>query len=61
MTAPVWEFDVAVSTHDLVKAGVTVAAWIRVQVAAYSYDEAHLVAGQMAACHGMPTDALVRI
>lgn len=57
----VWEFDVAVSTHDLLRDGFTVAQWRRVTVAADGYSEASLVALQMAACRGwMPTDILWR-
>jgi hypothetical protein len=53
-----WEFDVGVSTHDLLKQGVTVRHYTRVSVAASSYVEARLVACQLAACGGwMPTEA----
>lgn len=53
----VWEFDVGVSSHDLLQAGVPVAAWRRVEVAAPSYLEAQLVACQLAAAvdGAMPT------
>ncbi len=56
-----WEFDVAVSTYDLVKAGVTVAAWREVSTCADTYADASLGALQMAAADGaMPTDILWR-
>lgn len=57
-----WEFDVAVSTHDLLKRGVTVANWRRVEVLAESYSEASLTALGMACGPGetMPTDILWR-
>ena len=56
-----WEFDVAVSSHDELKRGITVAGYVRVQVAAPDHCEASLVAAQMAAIVGMPTDVLDRI
>lgn len=57
----VWEFDVAVSTHDRLKRGVTVAAWRRVTVWSESYTDASLAALQLAAADGaMPTDILGR-
>jgi hypothetical protein len=57
----VWEFDVAVSTHDLVKAGVLVADWREVSICSDSYADASLGALQMAAADGaMPTDILWR-
>lgn len=46
--ASVYEFDVDVSTHDLLKCGVTVADRRRVVVLAESYGEAALVACQLA-------------
>jgi len=53
-----WEFDVGVSTHDLLKEGVTVRHFTRVSVIAGGYIEARLVACQLAACGGwMPTEA----
>jgi hypothetical protein len=54
-----WEFDVGVSTHDLLKQGVIVRHYTRVSVAASSsYVEARLIACQLAACGGwMPTKA----
>lgn len=58
----VWEFDVGVSNHDLLKDGVTVRHYTRVTVAAETYTEARLVACQLAACGGwMPTEALARV
>jgi hypothetical protein len=53
-----WEFDVGVSTHDLLRQGVTVRHYTRVSVAASHYVEARLIACQLAACGGwMPTEA----
>lgn len=55
----IFEFDVAVSTHDLLKEGVVRRHWTRVAVSASGYQEARLIALQMAACGGwMPTDAV---
>lgn len=55
-----WEFDVGVSTHDLLKEGVTVRHYTRVIVAAESYTVAQVIACQMAACGGwMPTEAVL--
>ena len=57
-----WEFDVGVSTHDLLKEGVVVRHYTRVSVSAKSYVEARLVACQLAAAGGwMPTEALPRV
>lgn len=59
MTA--WDFDVAVSTYALVKAGVGIADWRRVTVASGSYLDASLTALQMACVDGaIPTDILWR-
>jgi hypothetical protein len=58
----VWSFDVTVSTHNLLREGVVEAVMLngerhhRVVVAADSYAEALLVAGQMASC--VPVTAL---
>lgn len=55
---PHWEvytYLVAISTHDLLKQGITEAAWIHVTTSAPTEHEAALTAAQMAACHGMPT------
>lgn len=52
----VWSFDVTVSTHGLLKRGVTEARMLngadhhRIVVWADSYQEAQLVAAQMAWC-----------
>lgn len=55
-----WEFDVGVSTHDLLKEGVTVRHYTRVSVSAVTYVEARLVACQVAAAGGwMPTEAVL--
>lgn len=57
-----WEFDVGVSTHDLLKVGITVAHYTRVQVVAETHLEASLIALEMASAGGwMPTDILVRL
>lgn len=57
-----WEFDVGVSTHDLLKNGIVVHHWTLVHVAAPNHLEARLIACQMAAAGGwMPTDVLTRI
>lgn len=52
----VWSFDVTVSTHNLLRRGVVEALLLngerhhRVVVAADTYAEAFLIAGQMASC-----------
>lgn len=57
----IWEFDVAVSTHDLLRRGVCVADYRRVTVEAVGYLDASLAALQIAAADGaMPTDLLYR-
>ena len=68
MTTAIYSFDVTVSTHDLLKVGVTeVRMWgapashHRVVVAAGSRDEAALVAAQMASCRGVCTGVYDRI
>jgi hypothetical protein len=43
-----WEFDVGVSTYDLLKRHVVVAEWRRVVVLAPSYVEGALLACQLA-------------
>lgn len=48
-----WEFDVDVSTHDLLKRGVTVADRRRVTVEADDYLEASLLAYGLAAVDGV--------
>lgn len=53
-----WEFDVGVSTHELLRVGVTVRHYTRVTVTAERYADARLIACQLAACGGwMPTEA----
>ena len=53
----VYEFDVDVSTHDMLKRGVLVADRRRVTVVADDYRTASLVALQLAATDGaLPTD-----
>lgn len=57
-----YEFDVGVSTHDWLRAGVTIHHWTTVEVAAASRNEAALIAAQVASCGGwMPTATLDRI
>lgn len=51
-----WEFDVAVSTHDWLRRGETVLDYRRVEVLAEDYLEAGLLAYAMAAG---PNDAVV--
>jgi hypothetical protein len=64
----VWSFDVTVSTHDLLKAGVVAARlWgsqerhHRIVVAADSRNEAALIAAQMASCTATCTGVYDRI
>lgn len=56
-----WEFDVAVSSHDLLQLGITEAGYANIRVLAADYDDASLLACQMAAIYGMPTAAYIRI
>lgn len=63
-----YSFDVTVSTHDLLRAGVVAARLPgcpedhhRVVVAAGSRNEAALIAAQMASCHGVCTGVYDRI
>lgn len=65
---PVFSFDTTVSTHDLLKAGVTEARLPgsqhrhhRVVVAAEDRDEAALLAAQMVLCTGICTGVYDRI
>lgn len=62
-TGEVWEFDIGVSTHDLLKEAITVHHYTRVTVAwEGSFEEAQDIACGMASCGGwMPTVALVRL
>lgn len=58
LTANEWVFDVGVSNHDLLRAGITVRHFTRVVVWSTSFVDAKLTACQMAACGGwMPTSA----
>jgi hypothetical protein len=64
----VYSFDVTVSTHDLLKAGVIAARlWgsqerhHRIVVVAESRNEAALLAAQMASIHGVCTGVYDRI
>ncbi|WP_158881929.1 hypothetical protein [Amycolatopsis anabasis] len=61
MPGQVYGFDVAVSTHDLLRQGVTEARLVRVEVAASNRLDASLLAAQMAAVVGMPTAVYDRI
>lgn len=68
-TVPViYSFDVTVSTHDLLRVGVTAARLYgsperhhRIVVGADSRNEASLIAAQMASHHGMWTGVYDRI
>jgi hypothetical protein len=62
-TLQVFTFDVGVTTHDLLKRGVTVHHYRRVDVAAEDHTEAAVIACQMAgiAQDFYVTDCLVRI
>lgn len=55
-----WEFDVAVTTHDLLKVGVVAAQWVRVVIWSDDAMDAHVLAGQMVGCHGYVTSILYR-
>lgn len=57
----VWEFDVGITTHDLLKVGVLVDQWLNVRVAADSYLDASRIAIQMGMCHGYATECLIRL
>lgn len=48
----IWEFDVGVSSHALLREGVTVHHYRRVEVVAGDFQEARLIACQMAALDG---------
>lgn len=52
----VYAYEVVLSTHDLLKVGVLDAARVGVLVEARDEQEGALLACQMAAAHGMPTD-----
>lgn len=56
-----WDFYVGVSTHDLLKRGITVRHYTYVQVAARTYAEAQDIAVAMAACGGWMPTKTVRI
>lgn len=57
----VWEFDIGITTHELLPQGVLVNQWINVRVVAESYLEASRTAIQMGMCHGYATECLLRI
>jgi len=50
-----WTFDVAVTTHELLKLGENCAIWVRVTVLGEGYLDASLLACQMAGCVGYVT------
>lgn len=55
------EFDVGVSTHDLVKSGVLEAEVYHYIISTdYSHHDASLIALQWASAHGMPTQLYER-
>lgn len=57
----VYEFDVGITTHELLQEGVLVAEWVWVQVEGPSWVEASCTAIQLAGCHGYATECLTRI
>lgn len=59
-----YDFDVALSTHDLLQQGITDAFWMRIVLMAASDADAHLLAAHMAhTLHGasMVTQILWRL
>jgi len=56
----IYEFDVGITTHDLLKGGAVVDTWINVQVENDCPVDAALMASQMGACHGYVTACLDR-
>lgn len=61
MSDPVFEFDVAVSSHDLLRQGVTEADYVNVVIAAPTRNQAALYACDMASIYGMVTGCYDRI
>lgn len=57
----VWEFDVGITTHELLRQGVVVDQWINIRVASDSYLDASCAAIQMGMCHGYATECLLRL
>lgn len=64
----IFSFDVSVSDHDLLKRGVLAGrlhgspnTWHRIVVEAHNEAEAALLAAQMAGCHAIPTEVVLRI
>jgi len=59
----VWEFDIAVTTHKLLKQGITVAAYRQITVLAATYTDASLIAYALAAApdNATVTDILLRL
>jgi hypothetical protein len=62
-----FSFDVSMSSHDLLREGVVARPvccgrdWHRIVVMDTDVVSAHLVAAQMAACHGMVTEISLRV
>lgn len=57
----VWNFDLSVTTHDLLKEGVIVERWIHIIIWAETWLEASLLAIHMAWRHGYVTECLTCI
>lgn len=57
----VWEFDVGVTTHELLRLGVLVDHYVLVRVTAGSYLEASELAIQMGFVVGYATECLLRV
>lgn len=55
----VWEFDVGVTTHELLQAHVVVQQYVNVKVAAPDAWSGSLLACQMAGCVGYVTECWV--
>lgn len=65
---PVFTFDVTMSSHDLLRRGITEVRLFggdahhhRIVIQAETVAEAYLLASQMASCHGMCTGCYLRI
>lgn len=64
----IYSFDVSVSDHDLLRRGVVAGrlhgspnTWHRIVVEAETEVEGALLAAQMAGCHAIPTEVVLRI
>ncbi len=59
----IFEYDVAVSSHDWLKQGVTIHHWTRITVAAETELEARLIACELGSCGTslMVTDVMIRL